>query len=816
MKHLSRFLILSIFSTLSVMVEAAIVKGILIDPELHEAEPYASVRVFRDNQDKPLYTIVTDVDGNFSQEIKKPGQYKFVFSSVGKDNLVRTVTVESDENINLGTLEMHTNATIMDELVVVAQKPLVKMATDHMTYNVSEDSDSKTQTLLDMLRKVPMVTVDGEDNISVNGSSSFQVYVDGKPSLMFSGNPSQMFKAMPASAVKSVEVVTNPGARYDAEGTGGVLNLVFDKHGKGVSALGNAYNVSVGVRGGNTCFGGNVYANAKVDRLIVSLNAMYNKTLPGESAVETSRVQGNETVSTHSSGKTRLPFTMGNLSLEYEIDSLTTVGGSFSLNGFTMNAPASSSLTTFSGSAADFSYGSHVSMRNMTNGITGSVDFSRFFDSGHNNHLTATYQIQSEHHDNRYAASFDAPEESLINLADRTSDNRESTTLHVFQADFTSHLNEKNTISIGGKGTLRNAKSDAKYYLENQYDVNESMNYDDRNSIGALYGEYSFSAEKMSAKAGLRYEYTWQSVKYHKGHGSDFKTDYGILVPSASVSCNLAPYVNIGLNYNMLISRPGITYLNPYTDCSDPTVISYGNPDLEVEKGHTVALVYNMFSSKFMMNLTLSHNFTNNGIEQYSFMEGAVMHTTYGNIVKRNKTGLNVFLNWSPFVKTRFFLNGGVNYTDNRSLSLDMRSHGWQGNAMVGIQQTLPLDFKAGTFLMASTKNHTLQGWNSGFQMFTFNLSKGFLDNDLNVSVGVTTGLSDGGRMKLENFSSDGNFTNHTSIKVPMAGFTVGVTYAFGNSKNIGMKSKKNVDGDYIEHASDMNQLSQPGIGTGM
>lgn len=115
---------------------------------------------------------------------------------------------------------------------VVASKPLIKMETDKMTYNVADDVEAKASTMLDMLRKVPMVVVDGQDNITVNGSSSFKVYVDGKPNPMFTNNASQIFKAMPATMVKSIEVVTNPGAKYDAEGTGGILNIVFNKQQK--------------------------------------------------------------------------------------------------------------------------------------------------------------------------------------------------------------------------------------------------------------------------------------------------------------------------------------------------------------------------------------------------------------------------------------------------------------------------------------------------------------------------------------------------------------------------------------------------------
>lgn len=829
MKTIQKTLISILSLLIAGMADAAIVKGRLIDPDLNEAEPFATVRIFKGaTTGKPLYTVLSDIDGVFSQDIKKNGKYTIVVSSVGKEDLLRDIDLSDGKDLDLGTLEMKSDATMIQELEVVARKPLVKMTADQMTYNVAEDSESRTQTLLDMLRKVPMVTVDGDDNITVNGSSSFQVYVDGKPSLLFSGNPSQMFKAMPASAVKSIEVVTNPGARYDAEGAGGVLNLVMDRQSAGAQALDKAYNVSVGVRAGNKGFGGNIYANAKTGKLTTSLNAIYTKNTPGETTVDTERIStpsattaasaqgegGNsEIMRNFASSETKLPFTMGNLSMEYEIDSLTTIGASIALNSFNVKSPATT-LTSMEGTGYDFSYGSDTDMKTNRMGITGSVDFSHFFDGNQKNHLTATYQIQSERNDTKYVSKFDAPQESPVNLTDRTSNNKERTMVHVAQADFTSRLNENNTLSAGAKMTLRSAKSNADYYLAGVYDEDGSMRYDNHNTIGALYGEYTFSADKFSAKGGLRYEHTWQDVKYHSGLGSDYSTNYGILVPSATLSYSLTSGSNLGLNYNMRISRPGISYLNPYVEKYDPTVLTYGNPDLDVEKSHNVGLVYNMFSTKLMMNMTLSNNYTGNGIEQYSFMKDNVLNTTYGNIVKRNNTGLNAYINWMPTVKTRIIFNGGVSYTDIRSRELGMSNSGWQGNAMLGVQQTLPLDFNASAFLIASTKSHTLQGWSSGFQIFTFNVSKSFLDKNLNISAGLNTGLSKGGKLTMETYTATKNFTNHSKVSVPMLGFTVGVTYTFGNSKNIALKNKKIIDSDFIEQKSDTEQINNLSSGT--
>ena len=209
----------------------------------------------------------------------------------------------------------------------------------------------------------------------------------------------------------------------------------------------------------------------------------------------------------------------------------------------------------------------------------------------------------------------------------------------------------------------------------------------------------------------------------------DFSKNYGNLVPSASLSYSIAPTQNIGLTYNLRISRPGITYLNPYVDRSNPTALTKGNTDLEVEKANNFALVYNSFSPKLMMNVSLKHSYTGNAIQQYSYLgtstdEKDLLVTTYGNIVKTNQTGLSAYASWLALKDTRIFINGGVTYNDMRSDALNLKNSGWQANAMVGLQQTLPWDLKLGAYLITSTKTYTLQGWSSGFNLLTGSISK--------------------------------------------------------------------------------------------
>jgi outer membrane receptor protein involved in Fe transport len=314
----------------------------------------------------------------------------------------------------------------------------------------------------------------------------------------------------------------------------------------------------------------------------------------------------------------------------------------------------------------------------------------------------------------------------------------------------------------------------------------------------------------------LRYEQTWQDVSYHLGNGKDFQTHYGNLVPSASLSYSITPATNLGLTYNMRISRPGITYLNPYVDRSNPTMLSYGNPDLDTEKSHNIGLAFNSFTAKMMLSINLRHSFTDNAIESYSFYDGNnLLNTTYDNTAKHNMTSLNAYVNWMVHKNTRLFLNGGVDYSDMRSKALDLQNNGWHANMMVGLQQTLPWELKFSGYLITSTKNYNLQGWSSGFNMLTATLSKSFLDDKLTVSVMGMTGLGNGGDLAINSYSAGRDFTNDMKIKVPMQSLSLSISYTFGNTKKQFMQRRSRVESDYIEHQSNGETINSVGSGTG-
>ena len=817
MKQFRTFLVMTLMTLSSVAMAQTTVKGTLMDETLGEAEPFATIRVFKAGKtEKPVAMFLTDENGQFSQEVKGKGKFDIVFSSVGKEDLKMTITLGQENPLSLDTLYIKENATMLKGVEIVAQKPLVKMEVDKMSYNVAEDEDSKSNTVLDMLRKVPMVTVDGQDNITVNGSSSFKVYVDGMPNVMFSANPSMVFKSMPATAVKSIEVMTNPGANYDAEGAAGVLNIVMNKQNPQAAQNLNGYNGTLRATAGNKQLGASAFINGQQGKLSYSANVMTSYNRPGNTNTEMEQIQDNgmsQLLTSENNVKT--PFTMGSLSLGYQIDPMSTLNLTAQVNSMTMKS-SGTSLTTMGGNSfgSDFSYKSTTDTKMSRTSFNGSIDYQRFFNQEHTQSLALTYQLNYSPATTEMHNDFNTTSD-YIDLTNRYSDNHDKTTNHTFQLDYTMPLGTGQTLSLGGKLQLHDATSDSKYYLKDIYDPNTSSEYEYKNSILAGYGEYAGNFGKLGAKAGLRYEYTWQDVKYHLGNGEDFKKDYGSLVPTASLQYNLGVGSNLGLTYNMRISRPGISYLNPYVDKTNPIAISYGNPELDVEKNHNLSLVYNMFTSKLMVNLNLHHNFVDNAISQYSFYDSDnLLNTTYGNVVQRHQTGISGYVNYLLTKDTRLFFNGGLNYTDLRSDALDQKNSGWTFNAMVGLQQTLPWDLKLSAFAITSTKNYTLQGWSGGFNILTATLSKSLLKDKLTIGVQGILGLNKGGKLNIESETRGKDFTSHTNVKVPIYGVALTVSYTFGNSKMTSKQHVNRVQNDFIEQQSQGEMLNSVGSGS--
>ena len=705
---------------------------------------------------------------------------------------------------------------------VVAQKPVVKMTTDKMTYNVQQDADAKTMTLLDMLRKVPMVTVDGQDNVTVKGSASFKVYVDGKPNQMFQNNFSQVAKSMPASMVKSIDVITSPGAKYDAEGTSGVLDIkLMHQNGQSNSDCNNCYNGNGELSLSNKGERANAYIGGQHGKLTYSAMGMFAWQDFGNLKVTNTRLQqtslGESLQTTDVEFKQKHPFSFGNFTLGYALDSLSTINVSAGVNGGYTNQNMQPRNSFSGGSYGNgFSYVYNSNQRNRFMGANASADYQRWLNADHTSSLTLSYLFDYNPACNRTRTTYNEVADVMgLTLSALYSDSHTWGTSHTGQADLTLDLGKGQTLETGTKFISRRNKSDSRLYdiVDGNDVLNDagSMLYRNLQSIVAGYAQYKLTKEKYNARLGLRYEHTFESVKYAEHSDRNFHKDYGNLVPSGSIGYNITPMSNLGLTYTMRISRPGISQLNPYTDRTDPTALTYGNPSLAVVKSHNVTLAYNFFSPKLMFNVSLSHDSLGNEIENYQFVDADNKYnSTYANNGKSRNTYVDPFVRWAATKTSTLMLNGNVSYGDWKAKELGYHNWGWSGNAYVGLEQQLPWKIKSSFGLFAQTRQYNLMGYNSGMQFFNASLTRTFLKDRLELSARYANPLRS--HLIINQHSAGADFSNHTHVSIPLQVLALSVKWNFGNTKKqFGQYSSK-INNDFNDSQKKDSPTSKMGM----
>lgn len=735
------------------------IKGVLLDSLTQEGEPYATIKIVKKEAPaNALKMLVTDMKGKFQEKVPGTGNFVMTISSIGRNTIVKDFTVKAGEKlVDFGTLYITDASNELGQVEVVAQKPLVKADIDKIEYNVQDDPDSKSNSVLEMLRKVPLVTVDGEDNIKVNGSSSFKVYVNGKPNNMMSNNPTEVLKSMPANSIKHIEVITNPGPKYDAEGVGGILNIVTVGSGlEGYTATfsGNVSNMGAG---------GGLFGTVKSGKLTVSARYNYNyndrpRSYSGGNRRTVGDVtEGSSDLDYDGSSKGHGNFQSGSMEASYEIDTLRLVSMSFGLWGGGNNSTSiNNTLATAPGTSNElYRYVSDGRSKSSWYSIDGGVDYQRMFHVK-DRMFTLSYKINtspqtsdsySTYNDMHAATDW---EDFLKRLYDLNNDGSQNTTEHTFQADYTTPIGKIHTLEAGAKYILRdNSSEDDRYERQigttGDYVLDEehSSHYKHQNDILAAYMGYGLRVKKISGRLGVRYEHTKQEVKYLLGRGDDFNKNFDDVVPSASIGYKLTDMSNLRFGYNMRIYRPGIWYLNPYLNDSNPTNISQGNSHLDSEKSHSFNLSYSNFTQKFNINLSARYSFTNNSIEQVTEqvkdteIEGLqnptgkeVLYSTYQNIGKSRNASLSGYVNWNATSNTRIYANLYGNYTYMEGAN-GLKNDGWNLFAYGGAQQSLPHDWRISLNIYGQTPWIMLQGKGSSFFDYGLSVNKSFLNKRL-------------------------------------------------------------------------------------
>ena len=655
-----------------------------------EGIAYATYRIYAAGADKPAVSNTSGPDGDIAQTIERAGSYRMTLSYVGMRDTTLTFEVNSRQpEARLGTIAMTESAEMLQGVTVTAQRPLVVKEIDRIDYDVQADPASKTATVNDILRRVPMVSVQADGTVLVNGSSNFRIYKNGRPNNSLSRNAKDIFSAMPASTIKKIEVITEPGAEYDAEGTSAILNIVTADNTivKGVTG-----SASLQARTTMDFPVPNLWISSQLDKVTVSayggVSYLQGKQMKVRENSETYFPESGVTRRNSQYSDNRGCFGYFGMEASYEMDSLNLFTAEVSGYSYGINPRGLTGTTISTGPDGAPAGGLNYTRDSRSNAyldMNASVNYQRLLPHKGET-LTLSYLLSTtdQHSDNTTTyTDMRGTEQQPYSAIDANYKLRFIE--HTFQADWTRPVDVLN-LNAGAKWIIRRNHSTNDQEYTGWQDTHTDFRH--VTNIAAIYAQCGIRLGRTNLRAGLRYEYSHLKASYPDGSQAPFSANLNDLVPSAAFSWQMSDASSLSATCAASISRPGITYLNPAVTVA-PGSVSGGNPDLESSRRQSVKLQYMLIGRKINFNVSADYAFVNNGIaEVRSVTDGNVVNTTYANTGHQRELNLNTFVQWSVTPKTRFMLNGGATYVHNSQSGLTLSR--WLPNVYAQLSQQLP------------------------------------------------------------------------------------------------------------------------------
>ena len=701
---------------------------------------------------------------------------------------------DDDDWVNDSLLSVFDNIQL-EGIEVTAQRQLIKQEVDRIGYNVEADADSKTNNVLTMLRKVPLVSVDAQDEIRVNGQQNFRIFRNGHPDPSLSRNAKDILKAMPASSVKRIEVITEPGAKYDAEGTTVILNIVMADNStlKGVSGMASAMADHLGT------LGGSLNLTTQLDKVVLSVDYGIHHDANNSQKTNTSTYNrytqaGYEQMTDGTFDVDKMTAHFADVSASWEPDTLNLL--SLSFGGFAYNYGGNG----ISNSVMRSGDGQLIHSYDINSHTTAdSYSFDSRMDYQRRTRLkgetvTLSYMLSAWRNKNKDNSLYT----NIVNMhwpyTGIDQDGKEDFNEHTFQLDWTRPLAPKHTIETGAKYIYRlNRSHNEQDYLG--FEVMD-MRYRHVTQVGAVYVSYTFTSGPWNARAGLRYEHSYLRATYPGGSQAAFEAHLNDLVPSASLRYQFNFANSLKLSYAASINRPGISYLNPAV-IESPTSRSYGNTDLGSVHYHSLSLTYMHVGPKFTFNVTPQFQFSNNGIGAVKWADGLVQVSTYANTLKTYSTTLSAFMQWMVAKKTSVMLNGSIGYNYYKSNELGLKNDRFNSNFFANVTQFLPWKLQFSGFAgMYGGGISDLYGRMGTVFYHGFGLQRSFLKEDrLTVQLQAVVPFS-GKYLSMKNYVTQGDVTGWTRYEQQARRFGISVSYRFGSLTTRVKKADKTIEND--------------------
>ena len=792
-------LVLSVLTVYAETEKGAQITGKVIDASTKQGMEFANISLRKTGSKEFIKGTVSDQLGAFRLDGVSNGNYVVAVSVVGYATFEKELTIGTGQKtINLRNILLKEDTQLLNEVQVVGQRSQMKFEIDRKVFNVDQSLATAGGSASDVLGNIPSVQVDPEGEVSLRGNSSVTVWINGKESGLSADNRAQILEQLPAESIERVEVITNPSAKYNPEGTAGIINIVLKKNRK--AGYYGSLQAGVDTRGGYNAAGNVNFSSGKFESF-VNVGTRVRKS-EGEGYTNRQNLDDNgDPVSylnqLRNDEDTRKPV-IARMGTTYH----ATDKDHFSFSGFGLLGRGDETdwLNYTSNIPGSFTNSLRTSAEKRKMNIGNfEIGYKRDFSEKSNLDLSASYNLVNI-----------TPESSFLqvsNYAGGTSTTSYQFQENVmkprkweFQADYVTEFGEQNKIEAGYKGEFLTSKSKVSTYSgtsEGNAAFNEGLynNFTYDQNVNALYATYSKRINRFGIQLGLRGEHTrtnTNSLGYNQSETDHpaYKDDYFSFYPSAFLSYQLPSNNELQLNYTRRVSRPWGGQLNPFVNLTDSTNISYGNPLLLPQYSNSLELNYIKNWENHTLSASLYYRNTDNVIQRISYRDGDIMKSTFENIAKTQSAGTELILKNNLFrmIDLTSTLNFYYNKLDGFSylpagattpvVGEADEDFSWSARIIANVMLPWGVSLQAtGDY---NSRELVAQGYRKANHAIDLGLRKSFLDRKLSLTINTRDLLNS---RKRETITSGSGFSQESVFA--RSGRTVGftLTYNFGNMK---------------------------------
>ncbi len=791
-------LLILIFFTNIVFAQKGKITGKIVDATTNTPVDYATIGLFAQGSKQPVSGITSDDKGNFTLANIKNGEYHITVNFIGYKQYDADRVIISDDQkvVTLGTIKLIPASKQLNEVTVTAKAPVIENKIDKMVYNTANDLTSQGGVALDVLKKLPQVSVDIDGNVELQGNTSVRFLINGKPSTMFGSSLNDVLASLPASQIKSIEVITSPGAKYDAQGLGGIINIILKN------------DKLRGISGSVTASAGTRLQNGSATVSVRRNNFGVSAFLSGNAQINTRTMNLNNRISTDASGRStrliqdgysdvrRKSYNSG-INVDWSPSKANSFTASLTVDQFgNRNQGMTAQQQTATGLADVLSQRTSLSDLNNHN-IDWSIDHKhKFTRDGQELEILYTYSQGKSN------SSYDQQQIYNGQLAPfSTSASTNPGTNHEtnISADYTQPIAKDVLLETGAKTILQNINSltnvntyDAKTGAYS-YDPGQSYSLKYDRKIYAGYVSVGASPFKIiDVKAGMRIEHTDTHIDFP---GTNIPS-YTTIVPTAVISHKFSDVSSLKMSYTKRIERAEYRELNPFVNLSDPYNITTGNPILKPEIGNVFELGYNLsFRSGGSLYISVFSRHNSNDVKTYTnfYSQYRVGDSVYRNVSVTNRQNIGTEQNTGVNISGSVYLGKNLNVRTNTSIIdkyIVNKVYGGpsvnalivRGNMNVSYQFTSDLIGEAFANYNSSMKN--IQGRTPKFVTYNLAFRKQLMNKK--ASIGITTTnpfakyVDQVTTIDRAATPNGAPYTSYSLRRVPYRSFGISFAYRFG------------------------------------